>query len=511
MFECGCWNEGVVVLGGAGVITSVSSLQYSISFVHSLFGTNVGIIEVGATRTDHRKFRGLVGGIHRMSGHVTVLVSAGNPRIEAAGGTRRDARCEASSRIGVVKSPSGRAMHKYVCMSCGSFMGSLTMNTEVLVSSNRLRLGIASGSRRSLRYMIYGSTALNDHGDIGIPNVQVGLPSVARGSHAGVLCTVRGSVSFVTRSFIHGTRSMLSIHRVLGTCKDSVGIVTGVRGRRNISGVSRVLRITSNVVITQKSLNVRMPRRHVPNVRHGLVGGYVLTGGPIVITARVLRAVVGGPHPAHTRIASVTGTVCCHASTLVLDKRATCNGCPIRTMHAVTAVTTRTRGSGLRRGGVRVPLAPRGASIPSCLTRTTIRTSGLVPVHTVVASDFEKIATHSLTTCHNGCPMLTMYCGRGAVHRLTLSCNIRTVFVPRGTGKRTCCFTTLRGLLGSKILSRGRVMTCLDNNEGKARASFLRVGMINSILGRTVRCILPGHAHCLWSARPRGRTEGQTA
>lgn len=493
------WNSGVVVLGRAGVMTSVSSRHYRMRFVESLFGTNVGIIHVGATRTSHRNFRGLVAGMHRISGHVTVLVSAGKPRIHAATVTNnRPVPCRVNSGIGVMNGPTRRAAHRYVTMSCPNFIRSLRISNSVLVSSNSLRLHIVRGASRCLLYRIRGRTALNGHGDMGMPNIHVGLPSLARGSHGGVLCTVRGSVSFVTRSFIHGGRSILSVHRVLSTCNDSVGVVTGVRGRRKISGVSRVLRITSKIVITHNSLNVRIPRRQVPNVRHLLVGGYVLTGGPIVITARVLRAVVGGPHPAHTRIASVTGTVCCHASTLVLDKRATCNGCPIRTIGAVTGVTTRTRGSGLTRGSVHVPLSRGSGSMATFLTGRTMGTADGLGVHTVVASDFDKHATHGVTTFHNGCPMLTVYCGRGAVHRLTLSCKIRTVCVPRGTGKRTCCFTTLHGLLSSNILDRDSVITCLDDNGRNARASFLRVGMIKSILGCTVSCILPGHGHCLW-------------
>lgn len=453
-------------------------------------------MHVGATRLNHRNTRGLVGGIHAISGHVTVLVSAGKPRIHAAILTR-PVPFGTNSHIGIMNGPRRRAAHRYVSMSCPRFIGSLGISNRVLVSSNSLRLIIMRGAPSCLLYRMRGRTALNDHGDIGIPNIHVGLPSLARGSHAGVLCTVRGGVSFVTRSFIHGGRSVLSVGTVLSTRGDSVHVITGVRGRRNISGVSRVLRMTSNIVVTHNSLNVRIPRRHVPNVRHILVHGYVLTGGPIVITARVLRAVVSGPHPAHTRMASVTGTVCCHASTLVLDNRATCKGCPMRTIGAVAGVTTRTRGSGLSSGSVHVPLSRGDGSIATFLTGRTMGTAAGLGVHTVVASDCDNHATHGLTTFHNGCPILTVYCGRGAVQRLTLSCNIRTVCVPRLTGKRRCCFTTLHHLLGRNHLYPASVINCLDDNGRNARASFLRVGIMRSTLGRTRSDILPGDGECL--------------
>lgn len=217
---------------------------------------------------------------------------------------------------------------------------------------------------------------------------------------------------------------MVSVRHVLSRRGDPVGVVTGVRGRRNISGVSRVLRITCNVVVTHNSLNVRMPTRGVPNVRHILVHGYIRMGGPIVITARVLRSVVDGPHPAHTRIASVTGTVCCHASTLVLDNRATCKGCPIRTIRAVAGMTHRTRGAGLTTGSVHIPVRNGSLSIASFLTGRTIGSSSGLRMGTVVASDCANHATHCLTTFHNASAIFSVYCGPHIVHVLSLSCNI---------------------------------------------------------------------------------------
>ncbi len=405
------------VLEGAGVIYAVKPTYRGRRAVARVTGTNVGITHLGfsrGARTSRLEDVRLIGGMHRgLRLPVTVVLSAGNPRchVGAFGGNgvflgSNSGFAFATSRI--------RNSSRHISVGCGSLPHRLSRNSGVLLGGNLLDFAISDAASASMGYAILVNNRLSGHGDVDFPGGRLGRVCLDRRSGRSVLFNMGGSVSFVTYSFISYHRSLLSVGRFLerGGIR-SVKLVTGVRGHSNISGVRRVYRRYSNVVITHNSVKIRVPFRRLPTVRGGLVAGYHLLNGRIVATARVLRSVVRGPHPAHTRVSSVTGTICSNADTVVLSNRATTNGCPILTIGAVTRVTRGARRGVRCRGHFLAHRFGVGGAI-STVSRTAYNVTVSLRTGAVIMYSLSNSATHVISHFHPTIPVVNVAASRGA-------------------------------------------------------------------------------------------------
>lgn len=393
--------------------------------VEGLVRGNVSMTHFGFSRNSRRR-RGnhvsVLGRLHRRRRTAaTVLLSAGKPRVHAnilgsKGGVGLRAKgAFALAARSVIKSRGGMSV------ACGKLTRSMDRKGVVLVSSNLVKLGMVKGASGRVRYRVVGNNRLKRGGNIGMPKMPMELPTVARGSGRSVGFKTRRKVSFVTTSFMEGTRYVLRVGTCLGSLKTPcVPVVTGVRGRRKVDGVSRVVHTTSNVVITHKSLKIRVPTRRLPCLRGVVVRGYGSRFGAIVATARVLSSVVHGPHPAETRMASITGTMCSKASTMVLSKRATRNGCPLRTLRVVIRVVRRARGrlscSVVLRGR-RNRLENKVSDTVKCSSMLT--TTGLGTGY-VVAPSMSKTASEIMSGLEPERRVLNMAPGREALEEVSV-------------------------------------------------------------------------------------------
>ncbi len=383
----------------------------------NLYRTNVGITHLGFSRDARRRRRRHVSAVgqiqRRLRLPVTVVLSAGNPRchVHAFRGkgivlARKSAFAFAATSI--IKS---RAQ---ISIDCSHLARRLIPNSAVLLGGNLLAFQMRTVRKYSVHAQIRVNNRLSSHGDVDFPNGIVGRGCLSSRSGTSVTFNVRGSISCVTYSFISGGRSVLSIGTCLGRVNTrGVRLVTGVRGRSNFSGVRRVYRRYSNVVITQNSVNIRVPFRRLPTVRGGLVAGYHLLNGQIVATARVLRSVVSDPHPAHTRVSSITGTMCSNADTVVLSNRATTNECPIRTMTAVTGVTRAARG-GVRCRGHFCHARFRVGGTISTVSRSAYNVTVSLKTGTVVTYSLSNVATHVMSHFHPPMPVVNLAASRDA-------------------------------------------------------------------------------------------------
>lgn len=271
-------------------------------------------------------------------------------------------------------------------------------------------------STPGIAYQIVRNNPLGDHGNIGLPSLGLRLPSLARGSVRSITFNVSRNVSVVSLDFIHRTTSVLTLGTLLTRGKNaSVSILTGVRGPRTVHGLSRVLSMISTVVITQNSLKMRVQTRQIPLLRGQVVHRYGRHGVPIVATARVLRDVVCGPHPAHTRTDSITGTVVSNASTIVLSKRSTIKSFPIRTIRVLTHVT-----HSIRRRLRFVGAPTSGDSRARTLDRTLGIVSSALGLGTVIYFARANCATGVTSNRQPHTPIMTFAPGRGICRRVGL-------------------------------------------------------------------------------------------
>lgn len=413
------------VVEGAGVIYAVKPTYSSGRVVHGVVSTNVGITEVGVSRNICSQLRIAVGGLGRTvtrdNRGITVLLSAGNPRIEINAFGSNSIRLIRNTRFDLF---GGGRRNSRANMDL-SFPGLIsvfrsrnrgTVNERLLLSSNVVSLIIGSMGPRSVIYAMGGNNILGGHGDVGVPNCFVGVPCMDTRSEGSVRFNLGRNTAIITTSFIHGRSSIEALHSFVSdlNCR-CIRVVTGVRGRDNISSVSTVVSCTSNVVITHKSVNIRVPFVGLPRVRGAVVEGIISENGCMVATARVLRDVAATPHPAETRVDSITGTICSNADTMVLSTRSTTNGCPVRDMGTLSTVYSRTR-----RGN-------RFATLRRCIRRRKVGSAGPVEsdvygttggvtrtmnTGTVVIRDTANQITETVIRCEPSYPIVTITASR---------------------------------------------------------------------------------------------------
>lgn len=470
------------IVGGAGVIYAVKPGARSRRVLTGVLSTNVGIVHLGFSRNSctrrNRHVRGLHGIVDGANGATTVLLSAGNPRVHAVG-LRNNGSISLGTNRAFAFAASGSIVNgdRVITMACRNFAASLSINGAMLISSNLVNVRIATVRNGGIVYGILGGNSLNRGGNIGLPNISVTLPTLTRGSGRSLVFNYRRNMSFITTSFVHGHSSIVRVHRRLGTRNNrGVRVVSGVRGRRNLGGFSRVLRTSSNVVITHNSLNMRVPMRRIVFTRGVVVRGYVHTHGIIVATARVLSSVVGGPHPAHTRTNSITGTVLSNASTIVLSNRSTGNGCPLRTISVVTAVyrhASHIVGDHLRFGG-----SGHGLHVARTMYHNTIRATRGLSTPLVIITARNNGSTHTMHGCFPSTAVLTLAAGRGATRRLMLDGNIIPRLIGRVASASSFCHLNGRLTLRDNLTRGNSIMIVISNTlmpDNAAGATSIRI------------------------------------
>lgn len=273
---------------------------------------------------------------------MTVLFSLRKPSVHAKS-LVRPCRLGGKSAIRVHLNATGPRLPFSAAMGCSNLLRSIRTNRAVIISGKNVLVHVTRIHPSELVYSILARNMFNSHHRVGLPNMTLQLPTLARGSLTSLTITMRYRASCMTVSFIQSTTRVTRLQRRVSGLKNGTRVITGVRSRRTIHRVSSVVLTTSIVVITHKSLNVRIDVRRLPVVRHHVIHRYRELKHHYVITARVLRSVVARPGPAHTRIASISGTVFRRISTIVLSKRASINRCPMHYIRILSSVTRHVR------------------------------------------------------------------------------------------------------------------------------------------------------------------------
>lgn len=405
-----------MLVHGAGVVYAVKPTDRRRSILAEVVGTNVSITELGFSRNSRRRRRNgvsLVGGMERgLRVPVTVVLSAGKPRCHVGAFRGNGVRLGSKSAFALAASSVMKGRRE-MSIGCRGLVGSLGINSHILITGKVVVLRIQRLGKGSTVYSIVTKNALSSEGDVGFPGGIVGRTCLDGRSGSSLLFNVGGRISCITTSFISAGRSMTSLEDFLSRGnKRSVRVVTGVRGHSNMSRIRRVYRVTGKVVVTEKSLNIRVPKIRMPTVRGCLVGGYHVLNAHMVATARVLRSVVRGPHPAETRLSSMTGTMCSNSSTVVLSKRSTTNGCPMRTMGGVTRATRCARGR-VGCNGEFTGTSFRAGDVISTVSRTAYTVTVSISTGYVMIDSLANHAIHVIDHFHYPISVVNVAASRG--------------------------------------------------------------------------------------------------
>lgn len=446
-------------------------------------------MHVGFSRNSPRSRGVHTSGIHRVTTglkhRITVLNSLRKPGVHMSAFGRNGIFLGVKSGFLLSTGLNGnRNSGRGINVSCGNLPTSIIPNSVLLLSSNHIRLGMLRIRNVGIFARIAINNPLSGGGNVGGLNNNLSTRTLARGSGTSVGATTLVNMSCLTISFPHYNRSLGCTHQLTHSTKYSTGVITGIRHTRTIydrSTVSSVVLTSSIMVITHNSLNIRVNSPRLINVRGTLVHHTHRLGQTMVATARVVRSVVAGPVPAHTRIVSMTGTILSNASTIVLSTRATTKRCPSRAITTVTHIYLNTRGvpdvgiSGRH-------LSIRFSGIRRTVTVSTVCTTGrLGNIATVVAVARSNHATLVASHVDSNLPVFTVSHRRHALGLATLCHNIAPIrFSDTGSNMTTTDRTI--GLLHSGnclvsnsliVIARNSIVDAI-NSAGAAHVLAMR-------------------------------------
>lgn len=259
----------------------------------------------------------------------------------------------------------------------------VTPGTPILLNDGKVLLKVVSTTDTDILCdIIIGGTIRGRRG-VNVPGAMLSINAITPKDKRDLAYGLSVGVNFVTLSFVRQAKEIEQLRRLLGTQRDSVGVIAKIETQEAIDNLDEIITAADGVMVARGDLAIEIPRESVPLVQKEIIRKCNELGKPVITATQMLDSMREQPVPTRAEVNDVANAILDGTDAIMLSDETTVGRYPVgavTTMHDIASTIEATH-QGLRTHNSAVT---HESDIAASITRSIAEEANRLSVQAIV-------------------------------------------------------------------------------------------------------------------------------
>ncbi len=183
---------------------------------------------------------------------------------------------------------------------------------------------------------------VNTKKNVGIPNVEVDLPSISQKDKEDIKFGAENKVDFIAQSFVKCAQDVLDMRKLLDDNSSDALIIAKIECPQAMKNLDEIIAVSDAVMVARGDLGVQIPIEQVPNAQKLIIKKCQEACKPVIVATQMLESMTKNPRPTRAEVTDVANAIFDGADAIMLSGETAGGKYPLRAIEMMTKIAKQT-------------------------------------------------------------------------------------------------------------------------------------------------------------------------